>query len=288
MQVLEDDGVKHTATRTALRAFGDINKLSWNCFAFLLFSLCFHFSFLPSPSPIIMRTLTPARAALGVLFTLAGAQVFALDSRHNPLGNRPVMKIRQADASTAAASTTAAAAATTTAAAAATTTTQQKVEATTTAAAATTAQASTTAAAAASTTQQQASQSAAQTTAAQTNAPATTQQQQNPTPTSFTSAFVTTKQGGQVVTSIVVVSESPAASASGSQSAVAANSSSGSDSGSSGVSSSTIIGLSVAGGVAVLGLIGFFIWKFTRKRMHDFGGGTCAIVFSLATITTLY
>ena len=28
--------------------------------------------------------------------------------------------------------------------------------------------------------------------------------------------------------------------------------------------------LSVAGGVAILGLIGFFLWKFTRKRGNDF------------------
>jgi len=35
------------------------------------------------------------------------------------------------------------------------------------------------------------------------------------------------------------------------------------------VSTSTIVGLSVAGGVAALGVIAFFIWKFTRKRFSD-------------------
>ncbi|KAI0255138.1 hypothetical protein BJV78DRAFT_1181599 [Lactifluus subvellereus] len=221
-----------------------------------------------------MRTLTPACAALGVLFTLAGVQAFALDHRHDALGNPPVMKIRQVAATTAAAAatTSAAAAATTTSAAAAapTTTTQQQVATTTTAAPApaSSAQPSTTAAAAPSTTQQQVPASTAQSSAVQSNAPATTQQQPSPTFT-FTSAFVTTKQGGQVVTSVVVISEAPSSSASPSQSAAAANAGS---SGSSGISSSSIIGLSVAGGVAILGVVGFFVWKFTRKRMNDFGG----------------
>jgi len=37
-----------------------------------------------------------------------------------------------------------------------------------------------------------------------------------------------------------------------------------------GIKTSTIIGLSVAGGVALLGVVGFVIWKFTRKRYSDF------------------
>ncbi|KAL0953223.1 hypothetical protein HGRIS_004476 [Hohenbuehelia grisea] len=36
-----------------------------------------------------------------------------------------------------------------------------------------------------------------------------------------------------------------------------------------GLSIGSIVGLSVAGGVAVLGIIGFFVWKFTRKRRFD-------------------
>lgn len=43
-----------------------------------------------------------------------------------------------------------------------------------------------------------------------------------------------------------------------------------SSSGSSGVGSSTIIGLSVAGGLAALGAIAFIAWKLTRKRFSQF------------------
>ncbi|KAF8802429.1 hypothetical protein BYT27DRAFT_7196614 [Phlegmacium glaucopus] len=39
------------------------------------------------------------------------------------------------------------------------------------------------------------------------------------------------------------------------------------------LSTGSIIGLSVAGGVAVIGLIAFFIWKLTRKRFSDFDDG---------------
>ncbi|KLO17433.1 hypothetical protein SCHPADRAFT_868244 [Schizopora paradoxa] len=39
---------------------------------------------------------------------------------------------------------------------------------------------------------------------------------------------------------------------------------------SSGVGTGTIVGLSVAGGIAVLGVVGFLVWKFTRKRGVDF------------------
>jgi len=28
--------------------------------------------------------------------------------------------------------------------------------------------------------------------------------------------------------------------------------------------------MSVAAGVAVIGIVGFFVWKFTRKRFSDF------------------
>lgn len=39
-----------------------------------------------------------------------------------------------------------------------------------------------------------------------------------------------------------------------------------SDSGSSGLGTGSIIGLSVAGGIALLGIAAFFIWKFTRRH----------------------
>jgi len=37
-----------------------------------------------------------------------------------------------------------------------------------------------------------------------------------------------------------------------------------------GLGTGSIIGLSVAGGVVVIGIVGFLIWKFTRKRFTDF------------------
>ncbi|KXN81344.1 hypothetical protein AN958_05199 [Leucoagaricus sp. SymC.cos] len=37
-----------------------------------------------------------------------------------------------------------------------------------------------------------------------------------------------------------------------------------------GLSTGSIIGMSVAAGVAAIGIIGFFVWKFTRKRFSDF------------------
>ncbi|KAF5359670.1 hypothetical protein D9756_003226 [Leucocoprinus leucothites] len=37
-----------------------------------------------------------------------------------------------------------------------------------------------------------------------------------------------------------------------------------------GLSTGSIIGMSVAAGVAVIGIVGFFVWKFTRKRFSDF------------------
>jgi hypothetical protein len=40
--------------------------------------------------------------------------------------------------------------------------------------------------------------------------------------------------------------------------------------GGSGISTSTIIGLSVAGGLAALGAIAFIVWKMTQKRFSQF------------------
>lgn len=42
------------------------------------------------------------------------------------------------------------------------------------------------------------------------------------------------------------------------------------DSGGSSFGTGSIIGVSIAGGVAVIGIIAFFVWKFTRKRNADF------------------
>ncbi len=87
----------------------------------------------------------------------------------------------------------------------------------------------------------------------------------------LTSALVTTDQGGQVVTSVVVVFDS--SSAPSQTSAISNSSSSGHG---SGISTSTIIALSVAGGVAMLGLIGFFAWKFTRRQIGEFDNRACS------------
>ena len=98
-----------------------------------------------------------------------------------------------------------------------------------------------------------------------TNAPATT------SPASKTLVGTTaTNSDGQVITSYVTVSASTASSTS--SSLAPPNSSS-----DSGVGTGTIIGLSVAGGVAVIAIISFFIWKFTRKRFSDFDDSKCAL-----------
>ncbi|KAG1726693.1 uncharacterized protein EDB91DRAFT_1165746 [Suillus paluster] len=107
----------------------------------------------------------------------------------------------------------------------------------------------------------------------------TTSQQQNPPTTTSntaptqttaaplpvtTSEQVTTNSAGQVITSFVQVTvTSSSATPSSTQS-------SSSSSSSSGLGTGSIVGLSVAGGVAVIGIVSFFVWKFTRKRFADF------------------
>ncbi|KIK99609.1 hypothetical protein PAXRUDRAFT_822605 [Paxillus rubicundulus Ve08.2h10] len=73
----------------------------------------------------------------------------------------------------------------------------------------------------------------------------------------------TTDASGQVITSVVTVPNATSASAVPSQ-----TDSSSSDS--SGLGTGSIIGLSVAGGIAAIAIILFFVWKFTRKRFADF------------------
>ncbi|THH15786.1 hypothetical protein EW146_g4744 [Bondarzewia mesenterica] len=103
--------------------------------------------------------------------------------------------------------------------------------------------------------------------AAQTTQQASNPVQSTPAQTSqFTSAVVTTDAQGQQETTIIIITASPASSTSASASP---SSSAGASKEDSGVSSSTIIGLSVAGGVAVIGIVAFFVWKFTRKRFGD-------------------
>ncbi|KAK0480176.1 hypothetical protein IW261DRAFT_118357 [Armillaria novae-zelandiae] len=90
-----------------------------------------------------------------------------------------------------------------------------------------------------------------------------------------TTESVSTNDAGEAVTVTITStnsrsSQTESASSSGASSSSTSSSSSG---GSSGVSTGTIIGLSVAGGVALLGIIGFIVWKFTRKRFSDFDDG---------------
>ncbi|KAF8843706.1 hypothetical protein BDN67DRAFT_963875 [Paxillus ammoniavirescens] len=73
----------------------------------------------------------------------------------------------------------------------------------------------------------------------------------------------TTDASGQVITSVVTVPNATSSSAVPSH-----TDSSSSDSG--GLGTGSIIGLSVAGGVAAIAIILFFVWKFTRKRFADF------------------
>lgn len=78
-----------------------------------------------------------------------------------------------------------------------------------------------------------------------------------------TSVQVTTNSAGEEITSTIVITPTSSTSPSSTQS-------SSSSSSSSGLGTGSIVGLSVAGGVAVIGIISFFIWKFTRKRFADF------------------
>jgi hypothetical protein len=81
-------------------------------------------------------------------------------------------------------------------------------------------------------------------------------------PLTTTSPRVTTDEDGQVYTTVVIVSATPSTS-----SAAPTNTS---DSSSSSPGKGTFIGLGVAGGIAVLGLAGFLVWKFTQKRFSQF------------------
>ena len=70
-----------------------------------------------------------------------------------------------------------------------------------------------------------------------------------------------TNDDGQVVTQTVVVQLPSSSSASPSPTAA--------DNSSSGPSTGTFVGVGVAGGIAVLGLIAFIVWKFNQKRFSQ-------------------
>ena len=145
----------------------------------------------------------------------------------------------------------------------------------TSAAAETTAQAATSAAQSPSTTAAIATSSAAATAATSppsagettTHASSASASASTPPGAAVTSVLATaTNAAGQVVTSYIVSTPTVSSAA-----PPPTGTSNGSD---SGLSTGSIIGLSVSGGIAALGIIGFFIWKFTRKRFADFDDST--------------
>ncbi|KAI5118139.1 hypothetical protein M0805_001738 [Coniferiporia weirii] len=83
-------------------------------------------------------------------------------------------------------------------------------------------------------------------------------------PTSNTVVSTSVAPDGQTVVVTLTESGTP------SSSSAAPTQTSNSDNSSSGISTSSIIGMSVAGGVALIGVVSFFIWKFTRKRFGDY------------------
>jgi len=105
------------------------------------------------------------------------------------------------------------------------------------------------------------------------NQPAATQQTSAPStnaPAPNTSAAQVTPIVSESVAddgSTVTITRTPSPSPTSSPSSTAQPSES--DDG-GGLSTGSIIGMSVAAGVAVIGIVGFFVWKFTRKRFSDF------------------
>jgi hypothetical protein len=81
-----------------------------------------------------------------------------------------------------------------------------------------------------------------------------------------TTSFQTTDAAGS--TSLVIVTNPATTEASQTSSSAAPQTSS--SGGKGGLGTGPIVGLSVAGGVAVLGVIGFIVWKFSKKRFSDF------------------
>ena len=141
---------------------------------------------------------------------------------------------------------------------------------------------SSTAAAAAATTT---TPSATAATTAATSAAGTTHTSADAQPTSTsptqlavqTSAVATTDAAGQVVTSFIAYTPTPSATPSQTDGSSNNNSSS-SDDDNSGLSTGSIAGLSVSGGIAAIAIILFFVWKFTRKRFSDFDDSTSPYV----------
>lgn len=84
-----------------------------------------------------------------------------------------------------------------------------------------------------------------------------------------------------------IVTVTPTNSAAPSASSTASSDSSGGPGGSGGgLSPGSIIGLSVAGGVALIGIVGFVVWKLTRKRFSDFDDSKITHYFIVLSVPT--
>jgi len=103
------------------------------------------------------------------------------------------------------------------------------------------------------------------TTSAATDTPSATSAPISPIVTAPPTTLDSTPTGSDTVT--VILTDSP--SQTSSSTALPTNTSKSDDDG-GGLSTGSIVGMSVAAGIAVIGIVGFFVWKFTRKRFSDF------------------
>ncbi|KAK7460436.1 hypothetical protein VKT23_009156 [Stygiomarasmius scandens] len=154
-----------------------------------------------------------------------------------------------------------------------TSTTTSSSSSTTSSSSSTTSTSSSTSTTSESTTSNTSATTSASNTSAQTSA-STTNPAQSPSTTPPPQPSTVTSTNAQGQTTFVVVTNTPSGSATEDSANSPTNSSDSSNGGgggdSDGLGTGSIIGLSVAGGVAAIGIIAFFVWKFTRKRFTDF------------------
>ncbi|KAL1738287.1 hypothetical protein HDZ31DRAFT_70167, partial [Schizophyllum fasciatum] len=86
----------------------------------------------------------------------------------------------------------------------------------------------------------------------------------------ITSHITTTGEDGDVVTITTTPPGQSSADSTSTSSAAPSETSSESDGDDKGLSTGSIVGMSVAGGIALIGIIAFFVWKFTQKRLADY------------------
>ena len=99
------------------------------------------------------------------------------------------------------------------------------------------------------------------------------------------STSTSTDSNGDIV--FVSVTVTPSLSSASTSPSANADQDNKDDGGSKKVGTSTIVGLSVAGGIALIGIVGFIVWKFTRKRFaDDFDDSTHFLLFNARTILT--